>query len=641
MVINKIRIFSIVKMVCALMLFALIAKTVKFDLIEKVDTDISIYEFSQEYQETSVKPGETVEYEVLAERTSFDCLDFFMEEEGRNFQVAFLDEEGQILFDQVISEEDVFYDNAVQKPAVRIKTGEVFPKGQYTVRIANLSRETLRIDALKEGNVLDVRVVKYSRVGVIMALLVGLILIGYAAALWYLLRKKSFSMPQFFLVSVIPLSLVYLLMLAPWSAPDSNSHFTAAYRFSNRILGCPRDEEWLGRADDAEFYRLLWRNGNPKLRDYVGLTSDIKILADDKSLVEMPFDIEKGEAMKYYSILNYWPQIFGLTVGRLLGLSSFLCIYLARVCILLFYIAACYHAIKLVPIGKSIFTLIPLLPISLVMSSAISYDSMVLPVSLNLVANILALYKTPEDKRRMFETMIWAFMAGAVKGGGYLILLPAAFILYDGEEKRKSTGLILKIVLSGLISVILFDVVLPAGSTLFQFGVSGNGKMTAMLALRQPFHFMKLCIEAYLKYGDYLILSMLGTQLSWVETSLPGTLVTAMPLIMGVSAFYEQDEISLKKKDKWIFLLVILVTVVSTPMMLLSWTDVRSDSVEGLQGRYYLPVLSLAMLVITKFSLYNRMSDDRFVAVRQKCAAWCGILSCIAVYYMERLYLTR
>lgn len=639
---TKTRVFHIVKMIFLAMLLVLLAKTVQFDLIEKINIETSVYEFSQAYQESVVGPGETKEYRVLAERSPFNSVDFFMENAVSGFRVDLLNEEGEILFGQTVSEEDIFDDSAVSKPAVRLRTGELFPKGQYTVRISNPGGENLVADVLEgEEDTLDVRIITSSRLGIKIVFALGAFLAGYAAAMWRLLRKRDFAMQQFFLVSVVPLALAYLVLLAPWSAPDSNSHFTAAYRFSSRILGCSREEEWLGRAEDADFYRTLWRTGNPRMRDYVGLASSAALLAEGKSLVEMPFDIEKGEAMKYYSILNYWPQILGLTVGRLLGLSAVLCVYLARICILLFYIAACYHAVRIVPAGKSIFTVIPLLPISLVMSSAISYDSMVLPVSLNLVANVLALYREPGDRKRMYETMAWAFMAGAVKGGGYLVLLPVSFILYNGQDKRRSLAAIGKIVLAGLASVLLFDVVLPAGSTLFQFGVEGNGRMTAMLAFQQPLRFTKLCIATYLKYTDGLVLSMLGTQLSWVETSLPGTLVIAMPLVMGVLALFEEDGISLKKKDKWIFLFVILLTVVFTPMMLLSWTEQGSDVVEGLQGRYYLPVLSLAMLAATKFSLYDRLGEERLAAVRQKCTVWFGILSWIAVYYMERLYLTR
>lgn len=642
MAIDKIRIFRVTKIVVVVMLFALIAKTVQFDLIDRINTEVRIYDFNPDYSETVVKPGETREYEILAERASFTFLDIFMEDIYGGFQVTLHNDEGEILFDRRVSEGDMIEDDSVRKPMLRIGTGEVFSKGRYMLRISNPGEEDLRVDTVEgQEDTLNIRMIRTSRLGRKLAYVTGILLAGYGLAMWYLFRKREFEWQHFFLASVIPLALIYLVVMAPWSAADSSSHYTAAYRFSSRILGCSRDEEWLGREEDADFYRTIWRNANPSMRDYVTLASDFKIFAEDKALVKMPFDLEKGEAMKYYSILNYWPQILGLTAGRLLGLSALLCVYLARICIMLFYISACYHAIKIVPVGKSIFALIPLLPIALVMSSAISYDSMVLPVSMNLTANILALYKTTGDRRRMYETAVWAFMAGAVKGGGYLILLPVSFVLYNEEEKKKSLGIIAKIVLSGVAAVLLFDVILPAGSTLFQFGVEGNGKMTAMLAFRQPLYFVRLCMETYIKYSDYLILSMLGTQLSWVETSLPGTLVLMLLIVMGVAALFEKDVLSLKKRDKWIFLLVILICVIFTPMMLLSWTDQSSDFVEGLQGRYYLPVLSLAMLVMTKFSFYDRLSDERYAVIRQKCAVGFSVLSCIVVYYMERLYLTR
>ena len=70
--------------------------------------------------------------------------------------------------------------------------------------------------------------------------------------------------------------------------------------------------------------------------------------------------------------------------------------------------------------------------------------------------------------------------------------------------------------------------------------------------------------------------------------------------------------------------------------------DVGSTTVEGLQGRYYLPILPLILLVASKFRLYNSERPAREVrSIGKSCIRLFCFLSCLGVYYMLRFCLTR
>ena len=62
-------------------------------------------------------------------------------------------------------------------------------------------------------------------------------------------------------------------------------------------------------------------------------------------------------------------------------------------------------------------------------------------------------------------------------------------------------------------------------------------------------------------------------------------------LIIGIFSIYEIDQLEFKYKDKWIFAFIIFIELYFTPVMLLSWTPIGSIRIEGLQERYYLPIL--------------------------------------------------
>lgn len=460
----------------------------------------------------------------------------------------------------------------------------------------------------------------------------------YLLVVYLYSKKKEFTVERFFLVSAIPLMAIYLVLMLPWSAPDTNRHFQAAYRQANLLMG---KEEWVIRKDDADFYTTAWREpGNPTMQDISTVLYYKSFKANNTELVPWP---SPDRRMEYYSIFCYLPEVLGICLGRILGLGSVLMVYLSRLFISIVYVLACYHAIKMAPVGKFIFAAIPLLPMSLMMGTAISYDPMVLLSTLNFLACSLKLSREPESKKTLAECMVWAFLLGAVKGGGYLILLPMIFIFVGGDRRRllKNGALI---VLAGIVSVVIFDAILPFGSTLFQFGEEGAGTLSSSFVLTNPLEYLHMCVDTYLTSVDSLMINMGGTALAWLEQTIPASIIVCLMLIIGIYSIYEKDELHLGQREKWVFGFIILLEFVLTPVMLMSSTTIGSGVVMGLQGRYYLPVLPLIIMLFTKYKLHDGAKDvteDHVLQIKSSCFRVFALLSCLCVYYMLRLYFTR
>ncbi len=471
-----------------------------------------------------------------------------------------------------------------------------------------------------------------------LAWLVLDLVVLYLLVVYLYSKKKEFAVEKFFLVSAIPLMIIYLALMMPWSAPDTNRHFKAAYRQSNMLLG---KEEWVIRKDDAEFFDAAFQvPGNPMIKDVETILDYKSLKAHDTELI--PWS-SPDRPMEYYSIFCYLPQVLGICLARILGLGSVLMVYLARLFISIVYVLGCYHAIKKAPVGKFIFAAVPLLPMSLMMGTAISYDPMVLLSTLNFLACSLKLSREPESKTTLMECMVWAFLIGAVKGGGYLIFLPLVFIFSRREKQRpfKNGGLI---VLAGIVSVVLFDVVLPSGSSLFQFGEAESGALSSAYALANPIEYLHMSTDTYLLSVDSLMINMGGTALAWLEQTIPAAVITSLMLITGVYCIFEKDDIRLGQREKWVFGLIVLLECVLTPIMLMSSTVVGSTYVMGLQGRYYLPVLPLILLILTKYKLHDgaeNVTEEHALEIKSSCFRVFAILSCLCIYYMLRLYLTR
>ena len=197
---------------------------------------------------------------------------------------------------------------------------------------------------------------------------------------------------------------------------------------------------------------------NPKSADYAALLDELYLLTGSKSL--MP--LTRVPQAAFCSSLNYLPQAAGLTLGRLLGLGSVLTTELGRAAVLAVYLILCARAVRITPVGKSVFALVPLLPPCLMLGTSFSCDGVLLPVALCWLAGLLRLSLGEMRKRNLLFSLVMTFLLGALRGGGYLLLLsPLLFLLLTEarEERGKRAVWLVLVLAAGLGSAALFDLV--------------------------------------------------------------------------------------------------------------------------------------------------------------------------------------
>lgn len=620
-----------------------IFNTYILNLFQRITTQIALVQYINSNDVHALGPGENWQISYDVKKADFDTFEFFVkgkQSTDLDIQIKNADT-GEKYVDYRINAKDIITDSILNRPAIKISSKDfqmdIFPKGKYLISFTNIGEtEGIPFSVILDdsGNEqINLAIIKDSRLGywiaeaVLLLTYIYIVLIGRFTSL-----ENRMSAERFYLVSVLFLSVIYFLLMPPWSAPDTGAHLQATYRLSNIIL---KEEEWSGRLDDISFYTNLWSGRNPTMHDYYCIYSNLIGSATQADFTIWPHPQYR---MEYYSILCYLPQVIGFVIGRIMNLGTVLMIYFGRVCMLIAYIVFGYNAVKKIPVGKYIIGGVLLMPMSLMMASAISYDPLVLTASVNFIASIFNLKSNPNKKSTLVECIAWAFALGGIKGGGYLVLLPLAIVLLN-ENKESLRNLL--IFLAGGISALLFDVILPSGTALFQFGTEGSGKLYASYAIEEPMKFLSMCAESYFQYLDYLVINMGGTHIAWLEDTIPAFIIVGLVMALIIISIYERDILKLQNKDKYIMLFVVLLTLFLTPVMLLSWTSVGSSLVEGLQGRYYLIILPLLLLMLTKFSLHTEISKEHFYTIGNNGCRVLGVFSSIAVYYMLRLYLTR
>ena len=440
------------------------------------------------------------------------------------------------------------------------------------------------------------------------------ILFAFLAA-WTMIIVRfasTLSVEKLFLLFGIPLVIIYLSLFPIGAVPDARSHFQATYQFSNVLYGSP---QWTARADDVWFFQNCWKYRFNTAVSYRVLASNFSISIQNSTMVPW----ESVEKMSFYSLVNYLPQLLGLIIARLVGLGTVPTLFLIRFLIGATYILIIYRAIFKIPSGKHILFLTALFPTSLAMATSVSYDAMLIIASFAFIASVLS--------ESWIEIIIWSFLLGSIKGGGMLLLIPLIILLKDKWK-------IISAFVSGIVSLVLFDVVLP-NIGLFQFGMAGNGNYTALYALQAPFNYLRMMFRTYIQSMDHLAAEIGGTYLSWGLYAVPFIIVIALFVLGWIMATHEKDQKEVMNR-KWVWFIPIILSVILTPIMLLSWTPIGNDTINGLQGRYYFPMLIPILFLLGKQSLYAGENKT----VLKKSYQWTGAVSAIAVLFIARMFFT-
>ena len=637
-----------ITIIASVMLTVIFALAFIFDLYPRIRKE-AVVKGITEYKNEEVDPNGTTIYRFEHLRSAFDTISFFVADGDPTSLTVSLerpDDKTLVLKNVRITDEMCFPEGSAKAIRLVSPDNSRFEPGLYSIIISNSSRSPVTVVIDQNSGSLIVRLIVKTNTGRDTAFLVAILLIVLLVLSVCLYLKnssaKKISVETVFLITVIPLCAAFLILIPPWSTGDSEAHYLACYRLSNLFLGQSGNAEWMGRTDDVTFFRDIWWNATPpSTGGYEILKSNFSLFASGKDLIRMTSTSEK---MNYYSVFCYIPQTAALVAGRLIGFGSVMNCYLAKISTAVFYIFFCYRAVRKAPYGKEIIALCALLPSSLMMSSAFSYDPMVIITSLNFIASVLLLKDCPDNRKHLIFACIWAFILGAVKGGGYMILLPLLFLVPAKKKGIRHLGKLLPFI-SCIISLIIFDLILPDRG-LFQFGSKGNGFMTASFALENPVAYLIMTVKTYFRFAADMLSDLFGSKLCWGEKTIPFAFSIVMFLVLLCLAAMDKKTDLLKGKDLIVMAVVVLIALLSTPAMLLSWTPEGSDVILGIQGHYYLPVLPLLVLILGKGirSLAVKTGVTRKKAFRSLSVVpyYAALfMMFFALYFMMRVYLSR
>lgn len=431
-------------------------------------------------------------------------------------------------------------------------------------------------------------------------------LISFLGYCYYmkLITKKNIHL-YFFVVGLISGGCMILLQpSATFYSWDDQIHFTRVFELRGGNLEWNIGEVNMISADS------VGRGSINSIDDQIQQTGYL-----NKS-GEMEFSTY-GSRFITYDKVAYIPSFIGFYLGKLLNLPFTICFKLGKLFNLVAYLLIMSYAIKISSVAKNLLTVIGLIPINIFLASQYSYDPVVMS-GITLGTVILINWFVDKEYKINFKNFLIFLLAMVIGSFSKAVYIPMILLFLLIPEKKfssKKQCWQLKIGVLFICLLIMVTFVLPAvNNTMSGDSRGGDTSVSRQLhyILKYPLGYLMVLKDTL---GTQLLNYFFGTNIvnySYIGIGANNLYFVYLILIIFV-IFTDSDKKQLNLFQRIAFLVMLLgIMILIWTALYLSFTPVGLNTINGVQPRYYLPLLfPLAMCFSSSF-IKNNIKENTY-----------------------------
>lgn len=342
-------------------------------------------------------------------------------------------------------------------------------------------------------------------------------------------------------------------------------------------------------------------------------------------------DVYRQTKMVYYDRRAYLPMAVCIAAARMAGLPFAVMLMIGKLGNLLMYTAVCFFAIRKAKQKKGLVLVIALLPNSIFSASQFCYDACV--NSFLLLAMVLTVneFLTPKERVRPRDmaAILLCLIIGSYAKPVYMLM--GLLLLFLGNEKfpTKCAAWIFRGALTVLCLCMLYEVLgksAVGGSAMETLAHAGDTRTEGTNMLGQIRHIF----SAPFSYAGMLLSSMFVRIADWFTgkdqflmyayLGTPGTLCTwiffAAVCFSALAGCPHERQEHLKAGNKALFITMVSgMSAVVWTSLYLSFNAVGSRVIEGVQNRYFTPVLFLFFICFMNRRLAWKRSRESYYMI--------------------------
>lgn len=448
--------------------------------------------------------------------------------------------------------------------------------------------------------------------------------------IFIVIGKKEIDISKIFLIIIIPLGLIHVFLSPLGRIPDEIYHSRRAYEVSLGHLITDIDEV------NDERGRMLPQD----LRVVVSENISYEAMKDRIKLVEEQYagteDFMTFPNVAVYTFISYVPQALGIAITRIFTSNILVILYAGRIVNFAFFVTIIYFAIRKLPFKKLAVLLIAALPIGIQQAASLSPDALTNALSIYFVAYVLHLIYRDEKLTRKDYIMltITSILVALIK----IIYLPLCALVFLIPEKKfdsrkKKWGILIAIF---VVSVILNLVWLKFANSRYPMAYHGaNQKEQISFILEDPYRYIQTCFRDLHMRIDFYIYGLVGKDLSHIDIDMSNIMLMAL-LFLLLYSFIIDDNDNVKPNfivKGFFFIIFLAIVALLYTSEYLTWNPVGNYWVNGIQPRYFIPMLLLVAVVCNINSIkVEKKIDYRYIYMTVIAANLHAIITMLNIF---------
>jgi len=277
------------------------------------------------------------------------------------------------------------------------------------------------------------------------------------------------------------------------------------------------------------------------------------------------------------------------------------------------------------------------MPMTLHQAASYSYDNFPNAVSILFIAYAIScIYERDSFRWRDYIVLL---VTGMLLAPAKVVYVPIIFLVFMVAWKWKDTInkkawiLAASIFAASVAFALLFFGASTADLAGDQLNWEGQPNYNLAFVLANPLQTLTIFLRTLYLLGPSYFLGMFGELLSGITLHIPRWYIGIIIVLIFASVLHgKRDEWQLTIKERIIlFVICSAVVFLNLFVLLLGWTSVIHDVVIGVAGRYFIPILPLALLILR----FNKILISREAFRNVLICAFLVMQSAVVMYILN------
>ena len=433
-------------------------------------------------------------------------------------------------------------------------------------------------------------------------LIFAIVLFVLTLIIIYMINKNIFNINNNFIRVIFCIMLCAFFIYPTFETPDEPFHFFSSYRISQyNISKSAYKNMRVNKITVPKNYKCLYYSN---VETDMGVTNKNKLKSCFLSEKNIKQKVIKGNAARFFV---YFPSALGIKIADMISNSPIFIYNIGRLFNFLISFLIILYAIKIIPKYKKLLFLIIGIPMFIQQIISYSYDSILNSLCILIFALLIKFIHDKQiNKKEAIIYIASSIIIYSIKSPYIILSLPFLFLgkkYYNNSQKNRIISLfcyILSLLVVGLYIKYLNGLSIPE--------ITNEVEKNSITNLFNIKYSLKVIYYTLKQQGLTYLKQLIGN-FGWLKYELNSLIIILYYIMIIVVSLSEENKMKIKERLYYLLGIAILISGIFVSMFLMC-TGVGEYVIQGVQGRYFIPIVPFILLLIIPKTPITKIKNE-------------------------------